>query len=140
MFGFTKSNPDAFARPIYDDAVRTNNIGFFPPAVYPSVNGMKLNVAQTSELERYIGQARKGYVAPYINDAAIIPGYDVKYSQLSDTDKVDVLKYLYDLGREDGIDRFLEKYPAFEKEEKEKDYIKEAQKKVFRALNKYKNE
>jgi hypothetical protein len=139
LFGWNSVDKDAFARPIYDDVVRTNDIGYFPPATKPEINGMKLNTEETMQLETYIGQARKGYIAPFVNDQATIDGFDVKYSQLNDDDKKYVLQYLYGLAKQDGEERFLTQYPAKAKPEKEIDYNKEIQQEVFRLLQKYKN-
>jgi len=138
LFGWNNVDKDAFARPIYDDVVRTNDIGYFPPSVKPEIEKMKLNVEQASKLETYIGQARKGYIAPFINDQATIDGFDVKYSQLTDPDKKYVLQYLYGLAKDDGEERFLTEFPAMKKEEVDRDYDKEVQKEVFKLLQKYK--
>ncbi len=100
---------------------------------------MKLNVDQSRKLEEYIGQARKGYIAPFINDQATIDGFDIKYSQLNDADKKYVLQYLYGLAKDDGEERFLQQFPAMAAPEKEIDYNSEIQKEVFRLLQKYKN-
>ena len=138
LFGFSNVNKDAFARPIYDDVVRTGDIGYFPPAVPPRLNNQKLNTEQTLKLEEYVGQARKGYIAPYVNDQAIIEGFDVKYSQLSDDDKKYMLQYLYGKGKDDGEERFYNDYPQFRPAEVEKDYEAEQQKSIFKLLQKYK--
>jgi hypothetical protein len=138
LFGFSNVNKDAFARPIYDDVVRTNDIGYFPPAVSPNLNGQKLNVEESRKLEEYVGQARKSYIAPFVNDQAVIDGFDVTYSKLSDKDKKYVLQYLYELGKKDGEARFYEQYPSKQPTEKEIDYLDELQKDIFRTLQKYK--
>ena len=138
LFGFSNVNKDAFARPIYDDAKRTSDIGYFPPAIKPEINGQKLNVEQSRKLEEYIGQARKSYIAPYVNDHAVIDGFDVKYSKLSDEDKKWALQYLYGLAKDDGEARFLQDFPAFTPPEKDIDYQKEVEKDLFKLSQKYK--
>jgi hypothetical protein len=117
MFGVSKTDKDAFAYPIYQDVKRTGDISFFPPAVMPNLNDKKLNVKQLNVLETYVGQSRKGYVAPYINDAATIPGFSKKYSQLDDEQKKMALEYLYTLGRIDGVTKFINENPEFKKAE-----------------------
>lgn len=137
LFGISNTNKDAFARPIYDDLIRTNDIGFLPPAVLPVLGDKKLNVEQLHKLEEYVGQARKNYIAPFINDEAEIEGFNVKYSQLPDEDKKFVLSYLYGLGKDDGVKKFVEYYPEFQKEETEVNYMQDIQRDLFKILQKY---
>jgi hypothetical protein len=66
-----------------------------------------------------VGQARKKYVAPYVNDAAEIPGFAEKYSQIKSPEtKKKVLEYLYAMGKEEGVEKFLQDYPEFVKKRK----------------------
>lgn len=138
MFGISKDPADQFGRPIYEDAVRTGDSGFLPPAVLPNLNDQKLNEDQYADLQNRIGAERIILVGPYINDMSEIEGYNVKYSQLSDEDRKKVLQYLYTEGRDRGVEKFYQDYPELKPKEKKKDYIKEAQEEVFRTLQKYK--
>lgn len=116
LFGISNEDKDNFAYPIYQDAKETGDIGFFPPSVSPILNGFKLNTQQQNLLETYIGQARKSFLAPYINDMATIDGFDKQYSQIEDKEmRKKVVGYLYELGRMQGVNKFLEDYPQFKK-------------------------
>ena len=137
LFGMTPSNKDAFARPIYDDAVRTNDIGFFPPAVQPKIGDTKLTQEQFNKFQEYVGKARRSYVAPFINDQANIIGFNVLYSQLSDDDKKYVLQYLYGLGSDEGKEKFFQDYPELKPKEEQVDYKKEIERELFKTLQKY---
>lgn len=118
MLGVSKANPDLFGRPIYQDFIRTTDSGFLPPAVLPILNDKKLTNTQHDRLQEYIGESRENLVKPYINDAAKIEGFNVKYSQLNDEDKKYVLQALYSWGRQKGVDRFYIEYPEFKPAEK----------------------
>jgi hypothetical protein len=119
MFGISNTNKDAFAYPIYEDYKKTGDIGFFPPSVMPNLNGQKLDTKEQNVLETYIGQARKSYVAPFINDAATIEGFDKTYGEIKDPEiKKKVLSYLYQLGRIEGVAKFIEENPKFQKADK----------------------
>lgn len=125
LFGISMTNPDAFAEPIYQDYKKTGDTGFFPPAIPPILNEKQLNTEQYNKLSAYIGAARKDYVAPYINGEAQIDGWGAAYENIEDLEvRKKVLIYLYDLGRFRGVEKFLEDYPEFAKEEKT-DYQKE---------------
>ncbi len=117
MFGVSNTNKDNFAQPIYEDYKKTKDIGFFPPAVKGEVSGKKLNFKQTQELEMLIGKARKNYVAPYVNNQAYIDGYEGLYKDLDAAEKKRVLGYLYEQGRQEGIEQFIENHPEFTKAE-----------------------
>ncbi len=113
LFGISKGNPQLFGRPVYEDALRTNDTGFLPPAVLPTLNGEKLNTEQHDRLTRYIGQERKKIVQPYVNDMAIIPITNKKYSELDDEGKKKALGFLYTSGRDAGLEKFYTDYPQF---------------------------
>jgi hypothetical protein len=135
MFGISDTNKDAFAYPIFEDYQKTKDIGFFPPAVMPTLNGTKLNTEQTRKLETYIGQARKDFVAPYVNDMAEIEGFKKKYSEIEDEEtKKRILQYLYSQGRAVGVGRFIKEYPDFKKAEETAE--EELEDKRMKALSK----
>lgn len=136
LFGVSSTNKDNFAQPIYEDYKKTGDVGFFPPAVRPELNGKKLTVEQSRVLETYIGQARKSYVAPYINDSATFPIYDKKYSEIEDMGmRKKIMEYLYAQGRADGIKKFTQDYPEFKEAEKTADdYVKDAYYEAFKTL------
>jgi polyhydroxyalkanoate synthesis regulator phasin len=125
MFGISKANPQIFARPLYDEWLKTNDAGFLPPSVPSILNKQKLTTDQTLKLEEYVGGERKRLVEPYINDMAIIDGFEKKYSQLeSNEEKKKVLDYLYDTGRLLGLQKFYQDYPELRpKKEKTEDQI-----------------
>lgn len=139
LFNITRVNKDMFARPIYDDAKKYNDINFFPPAVTSSLNGNQLTVDQTRTLQEFVGKARKARIAPYINDSAILEGFNVRYSDLKDSeDKKKVLNYLYEMGRRDGLEKFYNEYKDLKPKEKAEDFLKELQFDLFKTLQKYK--
>lgn len=138
LFGITPTDKNAFARPIYDDAVRTNDIGYFPPAVQSKIGDVKLNQEQFNKYQEYVGKARKSYIAPFVDDKATLAGFNVTYSQLSDEDKKYVLQYMYGLGSDEGKKKLLEDYPELDVKEEPVDFKTELQRDLFKILQKYK--
>ena len=139
MFGISKNNPQLFGRVVYDDFLRSGDSGFLPPAVLPILNGQQLNAEQENRLIEYVGSEREKLVKPYINDMAEIDGFNAKYSELeTDEDKKFVLQYLYNEGRDRGVELFYQDYPELRPKEEQADYKKEAQKDIFKTLQKYK--
>lgn len=119
MFGITNIDTKKEGRALYDDYLRTMDIGFLPPSVPSILNGKKLTSEQLDRLEQYIGQSRKALVLPYANDDAVIPIIGKKYSQLkTDDQKKAVLSYLFELGRNNGLELFYKDYKDFVKPEK----------------------
>ncbi len=139
LFGISRANDDNFAQPIYEDYKKTNDIGFFPPAVMPEINNQKLNTAQAVELEEMVGHARKQLIAPYVNDMATLEGLNKPYSELSSEEKKKALSTIYELGSEEGKSRFTDKHPEFKKpDESVDDIIKGAKEGIFRTVIKAK--
>ena len=125
LFGISRIDEKKSGRPMFEDYLRTGDTGFLTPAVLPVLNGQKLNTKQHALLETYIGQSRKAIALPYIDDKAVIPIIGKKYSELNDKDgkpnyelRKALLQYLYQLGRDNGVDKFYKIYPEFKKEEK----------------------
>ncbi len=138
MFGISKANPQIFARNLYDEFLRTNNRDFLPPAVTPTLNNQKLTTDQTLKLEEYVGAERKKLIEPYINDMSQLIGFNKKYSELNDAEKVTILKTIYDIGSEYGKERFLNENPQFEKpRETLQERINDAKAGAFRLKTKY---
>jgi hypothetical protein len=145
MFGISKGEPQTYARPIYDKFLKTGDSGFLPPAILPTLNGKKLNSEQYERLQQYVGQARKWRIEPYINDAATVEGSEYvgeaggkKFSQLDDKQQKFMLQYIYDKGREEGVEKFYTDYPNLRPEEKKKDYSNDAYEKIFKIYQKNK--
>lgn len=110
VLGINRTNKDNFAQPIYEDAKKYNDVGFFPAAVSPEINGNKLDIKRASEFEKLVGQERKTLISMYVNDLAKIPKYDKKYSEIKDPEiKKDVLSYLYKYGRQIAVSKMLAK-------------------------------
>jgi len=123
MFGISKANPQIFARPVYDDYLRTSDSGFLPPAVLPILEGTKLNTKQYIRLQEYVGRERKRLVEPYVNDMAMIPNFGL-YSTLKDDEvKKEALSYLYTKGRELGVEKFYTDFPELRPKEKTEEEI-----------------
>lgn len=158
-FGISKSNPDNFAQPLYNDFVRTGNSAYFPPTIKPEIEDQgkttKLSIKETQELEMLVGQARKNLVAPLLNDEVSIGKYgywsEVENYFLSqglskeearaqaDDIKLGALKNAYDLGFEIGKAGFLDEHEEYRGEE-DKAAIKErrnAMESTRKQLKKY---
>lgn len=135
LFSMSQSNKDNFAQPIYDDYKRTKNTKFFPPTIKPTLNGEKLTTKQIEQLEVLVGQARKNMALPFIHNGAILGGYEKRYKDLSDEEKIDALSVIYEEGYQQGVEQFLTIYPEFEKKPKtEKEVERQISKKIFRAI------
>jgi len=131
MFGISKDNPKIFARPVYNDYLRTMDSGFLPPTVYPILREHKLTIEQYERLQEYIGEERVKLIEPYINDAEVLPGGNKKYSQLkSDDDKKFVLGVRYDIGRKLGELKLYKRYPELAPKDLPIDYEQQ----IFRSL------
>jgi len=132
LFGISRANPDNFAQPIYEDYKRTNNTKFFPPSVRPEIehNGVtiKLPTKDAARLEELVGQQRKNLASPYVNDMATFEGSNKTYSQLSEEEKLDKLKIIYDEGYKNGKELFLKEHPEYIIPEKTKQQKKEDKK------------
>jgi len=142
LFGFSKSNDDNFAQPIYEDYKKTDNTAFFPPAVKPeiTVDGqrVKLTTKEASELEEMVGRNRKALIAPFINGYATYDGYSYKDLK-TEEQKLAALKIIYEIGKDKGEDEFTARYPKFENKEtykSEERLQKEAANKEFREAMK----
>jgi len=154
-FGISKSNPDNFAQPLYNDFVRTGNSAYFPPAIKPEIEDegkvTKLSAKQTQELEMLVGQARKNLVAPLLNDEVLIGDYgywsDVEdyfkeeenAKEKADEIKLDALKKAYSTGFEEAKQSFLNEHPEF-RGEKDKEAIRtksKAMESVGKQLEKF---
>lgn len=134
-FGISKANPQLFGRILYDDYLRTNDSGFLPPTVLPTLNDKKLNQKQHDKLQEYIGNERKRLVEPYINDMSKIPGFSKTYSELkTDDNKKFVLGYLYSKGRELGLEKFYKDCPEFEPTKEQKNFEDEIQRDLFKLI------
>ncbi len=113
-FGMSHSNKDAFAKPLYEDYKKTGDVKFFPPSVKAEIHGQKLNTAEMRQLETLVGQSRKALIAPYVNDAAELPGYG-RYKSLSHEEKVKALEILYKQGLDNGVAKFESIHPKYKK-------------------------
>ena len=132
LFGISTASNDNFAQPIYEDYKKTNNTKFFPPSVKPEIreNGetVKLPPKAASELEMLVGQERKKLAAPYVNDMATFSGSNKKYSQLSDDEKIDKLRIIYEEGFKNGEYLFLQTHPEYKPKDKTKQQKREDKK------------
>jgi len=132
LFGISRANPDNFAQPVYEDAKKYNNISFFPPSVRPEIKKgeetIKLPTKDAARLEELVGQQRKNLIAPYINDMATFEGSNKKYSQLSEEEKLDKLRILYEEGYKNGKELFLKENPQYIIPDKTKEQKREDKK------------
>jgi len=93
--------------------------GFIPPAVLNILNNEKLTTAQHDRLDMHIGNERKDIALPYINDKLEVPILGLKYSELPDDEtKKAVLRYLYQVGRENGLKLFYKDFSELEPKDK----------------------
>jgi hypothetical protein len=137
ILGVSKAKDDAFAAPVWELYKKTGDDGYFPTVILPVLGDNKLNVEQTTKLQKYVGEARKARIAPIVNDEADLFGFGVKFSELNDEDKKFVLTYEYELGKNAGVERFYEDYLELTPKEKDKDILKNIQNKLFMRLEKY---
>jgi len=140
LFGISRANPDNFAQPIYEDYKRTNNTQFLPPSVRPEISGngetIKLPTKDAARLEELVGQQRKILASPYVNDMATFEGSAKTYSKLSDEEKLDKLRIIYEEGYKNGKELFLKEHPEYIIPEKTKQE-KRQDKKESRANKKF---
>ncbi len=146
MLGWEKGSNDVFGAIIYDDYRRTGNAKFFPmpeDAKF-SVGGkqVELNKEQKKDLDILVGQARKTFVKAIVYDLSVQYG-DKKYSEITDDkEKIEFLNTAYDAAKKIGYNKFIEKYPQFDKVEKTEDEVmneKETKSKNKALSNEIKN-
>lgn len=135
LFGMSRQDKDNFAQPIYEDYKKTNDTRFFPSAVKPEIKvgdkKEKLNTQEATDLETFVGQERKKLAAPFMNDGATFEGSDKMYSELSEEQKIENLKIIYDMGYKNGVALFRLKYPKYQEPEKtEENIIKESESEI----------
>lgn len=120
IFGFSRINKDDnFSQPLYEDAKKYNDNGFFPPAIDDKVNGIKLNAEQYEDRQKFIGEARKKYFAAFANDLTKIPVVNKTYSELESPEAKKLgVEYFSTVARGEGDKAMIEKYPELEKKEK----------------------
>ena len=104
---------------------------------------------QFNKFQEYVGKARRSYVAPFINDAAYfedekekngvkkIIGFNVYYSQLKDGSKKYILSRMYELGYQEGLEKFYEKFNELKPQKEQVDYVEQIQREIFNELIKY---
>jgi len=118
MMGMEKGSNDKFGAIIFNDFERTGNLDFFPPAIPKELTvdeqKIKLNPEEKRNLTIAIGKANYNNLSPFVNDMAILGGYNKRYSELSDEEKVNALKFLYETAREEGLDQFKLDNPKFQ--------------------------
>ena len=134
MFGISKDNPKIFARPVYNDYLRTMDAGFLPPIAPMKLNDKALTTEQYEKLQNYVGAARIAYIEPYVNGAVKAEGFNEKYSEMSDSRKKFALSYWYDKGLKVGKEKFYKEYPELIPAKEDVDYVEEVEKDIFRTL------
>lgn len=134
MFGISKDNPKIFARPVYNDYLRTMDAGFLPPIAQMKLNDKALTTEQYEKLQNYVGAARIAYIEPYVNGAVKAEGFNEKYSEMSDSRKKFALSYWYDKGLKVGKEKFYKEYPELIPAKEDVDYVEEVEKDIFRTL------
>lgn len=152
MMGMEKGNNDKFGAIIFNDFQRTGNLDFFPPSIPRelTVNDekIKLTPSERKDLTIAIGKANYNNISPFVHDMAMLGGYNKRYTQLTDEEKVKALKFLYSEALNDGLDEFKKAHPKFQDAEIDKNKIMEEFEKDKPQLNfeigiikdKYKNQ
>ena len=123
MLGFQKDSRTQFGAILYADFVKTQDPKFFPMPedAKVSVNGDQVEITQSekADLEKFVGQARKRLIDPFIYDCVPINVVrngnilDLKYSQMTDAEKVEQLQKIYKDAKESGFQQFQEAYPKY---------------------------
>jgi hypothetical protein len=129
MMGMEKGNSDKFGAIIFNDFQRTGNLDFFPPTIPRelTVNDekIKLTPSERKDLTIAIGKANYNYISPFVNDMAMLEGYNKRYTQLSDVEKAKALKFLYGEASDAGLDQFIKTHPKFQNAQIDKNKIME---------------
>jgi hypothetical protein len=124
MMGMEKGNSDKFGAIIFNDFQRTGNLDFFPPSIPRelTVNDerIKLTPSERKDLTIAIGKANYNNISPFVHDMAMLGGYNKRYTQLTDEDKVKVLQFLYSEASDDGLEQFIKDHPKFQDAEIDK--------------------
>ena len=117
MMGMEKGNEDKFGAIIFNDFQRTNNLDFFPPSIPRELTvneeRIKLTPLERRDLTIAIGKENYKNISPYVHDMAMLGGYNKRYSQLTDEEKINSLKFLYSMSIEDGLAQFIKDHPKF---------------------------
>jgi hypothetical protein len=116
MMGMESGSEDKFGAIIFNDFQRTGNVDFFPPSIPKQIKvddtEIKLTPSERRDLTIAIGKANYNYLSPFINDmASSLYG---RYSQLTDAQKVVVLKDYYQQAVQDGLEQFKIDNPKFQ--------------------------
>lgn len=118
MMGMEKGNQDKFGAIIFNDFQRTNNLDFFPPSIPRELNvndeRIKLTPSERRDLTIDIGKANYNNISPYVHDMAMLGGYNKRYTQLTDEEKVKSLKFLYGMSSNEGLAKFIQDHPKFQ--------------------------
>lgn len=129
MMGMEKSNNDKFGAIIFNDFQRTGNLDFFPPSIPRELTvndeSIKLTPSERKDLTIAIGKANYNNISPFVNDMAMLKGYNKRYTQLNDDDKVKLLQFLYSEASDDGLEQFIKDHPKFQDAEIDKNKIME---------------
>ena len=148
VFGMSTLKKDNFAQPLYEDYEKSGNLNLFPSAVMPRISAdnkdYDLGSKQFIEFQKEVGQERKKYVAPFVNnqaqmyvviDGVLQPKY---YNELKDdAQKVKCLQMLYKQGYAQGKINFMNMYPeTFKQQETPDMLINEAMEKQANKFNK----
>jgi hypothetical protein len=133
MMGMEKGNSDKFGAIIFNDFQRTGDLDFFPPSIPRELTvneeRIKLTPSERKDLTIAIGKANYNNISPFVHDMAMLKEYNKRYTQLTDEDKVKVLKFLYSEASDDGLEQFIKDNPKFQDAEiDEKKNIEEFEK------------
>jgi hypothetical protein len=133
MMGMEKGSNDKFGAIIFNDFQRTGNLDFFPPSIPRelTVNDekIKLTPSERKDLTIAIGKENYNYISPFVNDMAMLEGYNKRYTQLTDEEKAKALKFLYGEASDAGLEQFIKNNPKFQNAEIDKNKIMEEFKK-----------
>ena len=115
-FGISKTNPDPFAQPIYNDFRKTMNPKFLPsePNADIQKDGIEIKLTQ-NELDaykQYVGFARKQYVLALLNAKSLVvkrngSDFYTGYDGLNEEEKLILLQDSYRGGMELGKELFF---------------------------------
>jgi hypothetical protein len=133
MMGMEKGNSDKFGAIIFNDFQRTGNLDFFPPTIPRELTvneeKIKLTPSERKDLTIAIGKENYNYISPYVNDMAMIEGYNKRYTQLTDEEKAKALKFLYGEASDAGLAQFIKNHPKFQNSKIDQNKIMEEFKK-----------
>ena len=122
MLGFAPDDRNKFGILLWDDYQRTKDERFFPQPTPQSIDvdgkSTKLSTKEAEDLAVIVGQNRKSGISAFVYNQVNYGGKS--YDGLSDEEKIKAIQNIYRQASELGFDEFKQRYPQYQKAEKDK--------------------